>query len=377
MPQVAVLLDVSYGHARGVLRGALRFARTDRPVKLLTSLHGFHGPMPFGHVRIDGVLGMLFDDTLDERLHGLGVPVVNVSSSRADAEWPRVTPDDVAVGRMAAEHLLERGFRAFGFFTNERLGWSADRERGFVDAVEGAGFDCRVFRPDRPLPPERVVPVGLHEWIDSLPRPIGVFCGDEYLAWTFIGTAQDVGAQVPEQMAVVAVGNDPLVCESCDVPLSAVDAGSERIGFEAMALLTRLMDGQADPAERVSVEPSHVQTRRSSDVLAIEDPHVAAALRLINLRACDSLTVPEVLETIPVNRRWLERRFRDRLGRTIQGEIMRVRLERAKELLIDSELKIEAIAEQCGFPSGQHFHAVFRKATDTTPARYRRDRRAG
>lgn len=373
-------LDASFGYGREVLRGVLRYSRSHGPWKLLASLHGSRWPIPWDRLSFDGVIGSLWDPELDRRLQALAKPVVNVSAARSEQPFPAVWSDNMAIGAMAADDLLRRGFRHFGWLSDPAQGWTPDRGRGFIAAVEAAGYACDVFhaqRPDAADDSPLSAYSGMHAWVQSLPKPIGVFCGDEYQAWTFIGTCQDVGVEVPEHVAVIAAGNDDLICEACDVALSGVDMGAERIGYEAAGLLHRLIEGEPLPDKPLLVAPSHVVTRRSSDVLAIEDPTLAAAMRTIHEQACQPLTVKTLLAQLPgVDRRWIERRFRATLGRTVHDEIMRARLDRARQLLIDTDLKLEQVALRCGFPSAQHFGVVFRKNIGQTPAHFRRTTRA-
>ena len=370
---VGVILNASEGAARAALRGITRYARNEGPWKLLASIHGSPWQETWNHLHMDGIIGLLSSPEYDGPIQRRGLPAVNISSTRAQQPFPHLYADNAAIGRVAADDFLQRGFRRFAYFADPRPAWAHPRGQGFAQRLAQAGFECNVFTPHADASPDNAV-LGVHEWIDRFVTPLAVFCGNEALAWTLVGTAQDRGFDVPEQVAVIAGGSDPLICEAADVPLSGVDIGGERVGYEAAALLDRIMQGQPPPPphQPILIPPGPVITRRSSDILAIEDPDLAAAVRLINEHACDPLSVPDILNEVPVGRRALERRFKKILGRTIQSEIMRVRLARAQQLLIESDLNHDQIATRCGFPHAPHFGAVFRKHLHITPAQFRK-----
>lgn len=370
-PQVGVRVDASFGYGRSVFMGILRYARTHTRWKLMTSIHG-RFPLHVTELNLQGILAMEWSDEMRRYAEERAIPAVNVSSSYDPPPFPSILPDNLAIGRMAAEHLLQRGIREFGYYADPRVPWGRTRLEGFSKALALAGRSCHAFQPDDSATDNtRRMILPIPDWIGQLPRPVGVFCGDEPLAWTFIGTAQDAGVDIPEQMAVVAAGNDELICRACDVPLSGVDMNTESVGYQAASELDRQMrGGSARPT--ILVPPRRVVSRQSSDILAIEDPHIAAAVRMINQRACDPLSVDDILKEIPVNRRWLERNFKKVIGRTIQKEIMRVRIEKARQILLESNLPMEAVARECGFAQRHHMGKMFRRLTGTTPAAYRR-----
>ena len=375
-------MDASYGYGRGVLRGVLRYSRNHGPWKLFASIHSEHGALTrHRRFRLDGLIGQFPNEDLDADVAALRCPVVNVSSTRREQPFAAVWPDNARIGALAAGHLMERGFRHFAFYAEGNHGWAGPRQQGFTRELAEEGFEALTYPPalDTNGRTDRGSMPKLADWIANLPRPIGVCCGDEYQAWTFVGTAQDAGVPVPEQIAVIACGNDELVCLACDVPLSAVDIGAERVGYAAAAILDRTMAGHPAPSpdQPILIPPGRVVTRQSTDVLAVDDPRVAAAVRLINSEACKPLTVPDVLKDVPANRRWLERRFKQVLRRTIHQEIMRVRLETAKRLLIESDLPLAQIASRCGFSYQHQLGLAFRRAVGQTPATYRRTQRVG
>jgi LacI family transcriptional regulator len=177
---------------------------------------------------------------------------------------------------------------------------------------------------------------------------------------------------VPEQVAVMGGDEDTLLCETCNPPLSGVALTSERIGYEAAALLDRLLHGGPRPTEPILIEPTRVVVRQSTDTLAITDPDLARAIAFIRVHAATAVRVSDVLREIAVSRSWLERRFQEVLGRSPAEEIRRVRLERTKQLLADTDLPVRQVATASGFASREYMAYAFKRATGLTPREFRR-----
>ena len=378
--RVALYLDLEYGFARQMLQGIVRYSRAHGPWKCLLQPAGSPSAGA-GHVaeRFDAaIIGMPHRPTI-EQLHAGGRPVVSTTSGILDQPFARVWPHNEAAGRLAATHFMELGFRQFAYVGQSARGFSQLRHRGFEHALNRAGLSCDdltdTFEAVTARKGGEEAVKALRMRLAELGKPLAVLTATEWVAWTLVGMSLEAGIDVPEQMAVMAVGNDPLICEVCDIPLSGVELNFGRVGYEAAAMLHRLLDGEKAPLEPVHVAPQRVVTRQSSDILAIDEPYVAQALRLIHQRACNRLTVDEILHAVPVNRRWLERRFRDLLGRTVHQQITHTRMARARQLLAESDLKMPDVAERCGFDHVQHFGKVFRETVGQTPAAYRRAHR--
>jgi LacI family transcriptional regulator, galactose operon repressor len=177
---------------------------------------------------------------------------------------------------------------------------------------------------------------------------------------------------MPEQVALAGVDNDDLFCELARPPLSSVAIPAERIGYEAAALLDRLLAGARPPRQPLLLPPVRLVARQSSDVVALDDPNVAAALRVIRTNAHVALRVADIVRKVPISRRALERRFRQALHRGLGDEIRRVHVDRAKDLLAATDLPVAMVAERSGFCGSGHLCVVFRQDTGQTPTAYRR-----
>ncbi len=275
-------------------------------------------------------------------------------------------------------HLLERGIRRFGFCGFSREPWSSERRDGFVEAVRAAGCDCAVFESvwrGRDVPTWEDDQRDIRAWIAALPRPAGIMTCNDVRGLHVINAAALLGIAVPEEMTVVGVDNEVTFCELCDPPLSSVAPDPERIGFEAAVLLESLMGGRRRAPRLVRVPPLGVVRRQSTDALALEDAAVAAALRYIRKQALHGCTVDDILKRVPLSRSSLERRFRKHLGRSPQDQIRRVQVERIKQLLAETDLKLPDIASLCGYEHPEYMNVMFKRLTGSTPGRFRRARR--
>jgi LacI family transcriptional regulator len=383
---IRIGLVMSYGldFYRDILRGIKAFAET-RPHWVFTPIapepRAVRAMRPLRH---HGMIAHIFNRELADALIEARMPVVNVSGVLPDLPVPRVGVDHFAVGRLAAEHLLDRGLRHFGFVGYLDHAFSVGREAGFRATLEATG--CRVasyHESDR----AKRDPTGLWEWNDGLrrwltglPRPVGILASHDPQGVELSEVCRHSGLRVPEEVALVGVDNDDLLCELARPSLTSVALPAERIGFEAARLLDRLLT-RPHPRPRPSgsvllLPPQGVVTRVSSDVLAVDDAEVAAALRFIRQHAHESIQVKDVLDEVPVSRRTLERRVRAALGRGVWEEIRRAHLERGKSLLAETEMSMSEVARHAGFSDQRQLSVVFRQETGLTPTAYRRQYRA-
>ncbi len=325
----------------------------------------------------DGVIAAAFHAEV-EGLYDLSIPTVDIVGSLGHDVAPLVHANDVSIGRAGAEHLLERGFRRFGFIEIDEpeATWSHERRQGFVEAVAQRGYDCEVYGMPRPVGqggPQlwEQQQQALAAWIQALPKPVGVMTSTDLMGQQFLEACLRAGVIVPEQVAVIGADNDELICGIASPPLSSVIINDEQRGYAAAALLDRLMNGEPPPEKPVFIEPSGTAERGSTDILAIDDQAVVRALRYIRDHACAKIGVDEVVAQVPLSRSVLERRIKKVLGRTINEEIVRLRLNTAVELICETELDLKNIAYKAGFRSQSYMNAVFRRKLGRTPGSYR------
>jgi LacI family transcriptional regulator len=366
-PHVALIIESSIEYGRGLLRGIARWLREHGPWSIFLEQRELGAALP-GWIRAwdgDGIITR----SDDPRIVKSGLPTVGLYDRAEDRlRLPMILNDNLAVGRMAAQHLADRGFRHLAYYGLRGERWSELRLEG-VAAVAASVKATLAVHPSGgrwEASQER-----LRRWIFGLPRPLGLVAANDIHGLRALDACRRAGLAVPEQVAVVGADDDAELCELSDPPLSSVTFNPERVGYEAAALLDRLMATRAGPGEPLLVPPLGVSTRQSSDILAIDDADVAKAVHYIRRHAFEGITVGDVLQEVPLSRRALEHRFRRRLGRTPKEEIQRLRLERAKSLLASTDLPLARISDRLGFHQPAYLSAVFRKQTGMTPAAYR------
>jgi LacI family transcriptional regulator len=373
-PTIVLILDSRYGYRREMIRGVSAYAGSHTRWRLRID------PTPPGRAkttRSDGVIVSAGSRKNLDRLRPASGRIVHVCEALEGPPVPTVLPDDEAVGRLAAKHFLDQGFRRFAFYSAypATYSWVAPRRRGFTEALKAAGFDCETFRPPRGAAGRRReggFESALRKWLSGLAKPIALFAANDLSAHQVAEACLDLGLSVPEEVAILGVDNDVLLCESATPPLSSVDPGFQRVGFEAARLMDRLLAGEAAPEEPIVLEPVGIVTRRSSEAIPIEDRGFVRALVLLRQRACEPVSVDMVVREARISRRRLEQRCREVLGRTPHDEIVRVQMEKAQRLLAESRMKVDQVGRQCGYAYAQNFCATFRKKMGMTPASYRR-----
>lgn len=374
---VALLIETSNAYARGVLEGALDYVRKHEPWSLYVPEQERGAPPPewLARWKGDGIIARIETDEIAEAVRKTKLPVVDVSAARICPDMAWVETNDEMIARLGAEHLIERGFRTLAYCGDSGFNWSVWRRDHFLRIVKEAGLEAIVYEAIPRSDPayswiqERQ---RLAKWIRQLPRPVGVMACYDIMAQRLLDVCRDIGVAVPEQMAVIGVDNDSLVCELASPRLSSVIPDVHRTGYEAARLLDRMMSGENVPPVGHFIEPLGVETRMSTDVLAIEDADVAAALRFIRENAWRRINVADVLREVPVSRRVLESRFKKLLGRTPRQEIMRLHTDRVKRLLAETDMSLAEIASRTGFEHVEYLSFAFKRETGQTPGEYRR-----
>ncbi len=375
-PHVAVLVDTATGWGRRVVRGIGRYVRKHGPWDIWIEARDQRAALRLP-VRWcgQGIIARVPDHATARHVVAARVPVVNVSAVQLKGiHLPGIRTDLQASARMAAEYLLDRGFRNFAYCGIEWWSYTDYHRRGFAKVLGDAGYSCDVYRPSGRKGPRTAAHIQQRDligWLERLPKPLAVLTWTTKCGHQVIQACRHAELLVPEQVAVLAADEDDLLCDMCNPPLSGIALTSERIGYEAAALLDRLMHGEPAPAEPVLIEPSGVVTRQSTDTLAIDDADVASAVAYIWHHAADPIQVRDVLRAVPVSRTRLERRFQTVLGRTPAAEIRRVHLERAKHLLAETDMPVPEVAVASGFGSREYLSYVFKSQTGLSPQKYR------
>jgi LacI family transcriptional regulator len=406
-PRVVLLLIPFAGYDRGLLEGIARYAHLHGPwtfclsgdypempvpasdsmsgdIAGLEYLSGMVTDMSLPNLKrwgAKGVIGRIQNSKMAKTLLASGLPVIGIDLPAAPPSRgnlllgiSEIRADSRQAGRLAAEHFLERGFCSFAFCGYEGRVWSQRRQEGFTERLLEAGFSCQVYQP-APLKHglfwKQELPMVM-AWLKSLPKPVAVMTCNDIRGRQVLEASLLGGLEVPEEVAVVGVDDDHLICNLSNPPLSSVAVNLNQAGYQAAELLDNLIRGEVREPRQIVAEALWVVGRRSSDVIVTEDRHVAAALRFIRDHARQAINVDDVVRYAGISRRGLEIRFRRAMGRSIRGEIQRIRLVFTKQLLTETNLPTERIAALAGFCSLPYLMSMFRRETGMTLAQFRR-----
>ncbi len=381
-PRVALLIETSREVGRSILSGIERYARLYGP----WTFHLFPGDLAqqLNDVQTwdaTGIIARIETPEIAQAIMNKGLPTVALdlyedqkSPSGSFRNTCEVYVNSYEVGRAAAEHLLERRFDNYAFVCEvNNVLWSKDRERGFDDTLRQAGFDFYRYTPSR-----KSIPWGeeIHElgkWLESLPKPVGVMAAMDVRGRQVIAACQEAGIRVPEDVAVLGVDNDSLLCKMCSPRMSSVILDSENGGYQAARILDGLMKGRITQKKTFLINPTGIASRESTERSEILDPLVTQALRFIHLNSMIALSVQEVVKHVGTSRRLLEIRFQNVLGRSILQEISSARLERVKQLLLKTDLKVREIAESCEFGTDGYLCRFFLRESGQTISEFRKN----
>jgi len=379
-PLVGMAVDGASTYGRAVMRGAMQYIQVQRRWEIFSALRGTFDSPPMPWPKCDGAIMAGVQQELFERICTQSRFPISCSGATPASHPYVICLDDVATGAMAAEHLIECRLKSFGYYgvVGNVASHSIRRHRGFTEALARKGYSCAVspVNLQRDTLTKREVQEHwppLIEWLRGLPKPVGILAVDDAFAHDLAAACQHADFGVPEHVAIIGVNNDDLLCVSAATPLSSVDPDFSRMGYGAARMLDRLLHGEKlSEAERhVMLPPVRVVQRQSTDVLAVDDPDVADAVRYIREHACNPCSVDEVLRQVSVGRRRLERLFARKLGYSPATEIVRVQIETAKQLLSRPEIKLAEVSHRCGFANPPSFTRAFTRVVGVTPSNYR------
>lgn len=374
MRQILLILDTTGIYGRALLLGLGASARTHGHWRFLAGPGAGDLPMPkVQSLQGDGIIVQMNSRSTLAEILASGIPAINVSARFSEPGLPSVVTNSQSIGKLAANHFIERGFQNFAYLGFTGWSFSEQRRDAFRDAL-------RVHNPSgifHELAVEGTEGLAMlasrekvREWLQRLPKPIAILAANDHLAIMISATCQLLNIHVPEGVAILGIDNDPILCEFADPPLSSIDVNISQVGFRAATLLNQRMAGESVPAMTM-IEPLGVVTRQSSDVLSIEDTLIASAIRFIRANAHRNIQVEDILSELKMNRRALERRFRRAIGRSPAAELRRHRIEIAKRLLSTTDQSMADVASASGFLYPQHMAVAFRQIAGVTPSDYR------
>ncbi len=370
-PKVALLIETSNSYARELLHGVRAWVREHGPWSIRLTEQGRGAAVPAWLRRWDGhgVIARVENAPIARELRATRLPVIDVSAALPRLVFPRVATDAAGAARLAATHLADRGLRHFAYCGDARFHWARRRGEAFARAVRPEAESCALFSPRPAAVDEEVKAIA--RWLLTLPRPVGVLASLDLRGQQVLAACRLAGLAVPDEVAVIGVHNDELLCELCDPPLSSVIPNATRAGYEAAALLARAMAGGNVPVKLHAIAPLGVAARQSTDVAAVGDAKIAGAMQFMRARAAAGANVGDVLRAVPMARTALERRFKAAFGTAPHAHMRRLRMERVQLLLASTGLTVAEIAEATGFEHPEYLSAMFRRECGLTPRAYR------
>jgi LacI family transcriptional regulator len=356
-----------------------QFASKSGNWRTLIATLGEVGPQDIAAGRIDGaILGHWEDAETITALMQAKIPVVTTPHYQENIPFAQVIPDDYAVGVQAAEHLAAKGFRSFAYYgmcEATTFPWERLRRQGFLTTLTELGHSVNVH--DNTVPDwwrfqNDEQQLKLRRWLKSMPQPSALFACMDRFAYEAIRMAQEEGLTVPNDLAVCGVDNSLWVCMMSSPRLTSIPLNGRLVARQAAQTLNDLMLGKPAPAEPIYVPPLPVVQRESTDVTAYQDQDVAEAYKFIRAHAHEPIHVEDVLSRVLVSRRSLELRFKALTRSTLQDEIWRAHVDKARQLIIETDKPMWKIAEESGFRSETVFNVMFKRTTGITPSAYRR-----
>jgi LacI family transcriptional regulator len=380
LPHVALIVETSTAYGRAILSGISQYVREHGPWTVYIEQRSLQDSAPPWLERWagDGIIARASTPKSARKLLKSGVPTVDLNDQVRGLGLPQIHSDHAAIARLAAEHLMDRGFRDFAYFGFPVFEWSVRRQEAFTAHVQAAGHQIHGGLPARRVSWSHQQTSwedeidGVARWVKRLPKPLGIMAGNDIRGIQMLDACRRACVAVPEEVAVVGVDNEELVCMLAYPPLSSVIPDAFRVGYEAAELLDLMMSGGRVTEMLRSIPPLSVATRQSSDVTAIANPCLANAMRFIREHACQGIGVDDVLEHLTISRSVLQRLFRKELGQTILDALTAIRMQRVKQLLSETDLSLADVADRAGFSYVEYLSTSFRRQTGLSPTAYRR-----
>ncbi len=373
-PKVALLIETSNEYARGVIKGIHEYIKKHTRWTVYLGEYSRGEPKPEWLLSWegDGIIARIENQGIADLIEKCGLPVVDISAANLIPGIPWVETDDRAISLMAIDHLIECGFKNFGF-VEVNFNWSKWRGESFAEVLRQRDFQCHCLHLSRKsnLTWEEEQKE-IEAWLKEIPKPIGIFASYDLMGRQIIESCHRLGFMVPEEIAVLGVDDDPFICELCSPTLSSIIPNTQKTGYIAASLLEKLISNKKIEKLEYRIKPIGIKNRRSTDTIAIENRYISKAIHYIYENAQSGvINIKDILAFLPMSRRVFERTFENIVGRTPYKEMQRVRVNRIKELLHDTDLTLMDIAERAGFEHVSYMSYLFKRETGITPVQYR------
>ena len=376
MKRIAILVETSLASGRQIVTGISRFLdeHNDWTVFQHSGPLGAMEPAAISQWQGDGIIARIANPELLALIQAKGLPAVDVLGNVHPQPFPLVKCNDQAIGESVAKHFVENAHTAFAFIGLADECWSLEREAGFKGELEAHQDAVHTFHINQQYAQEQIVGGSfdsIKAWLSELPTPIGLMVASDQLAPIVFEACHQLGLSIPENVSVVGVDNDRPFCNLCRPRLSSVEPNHELVGYRAAQTLERLINGETLDQQVIEINLHTLHQRLSSELIAINDRALLKALNYIREHASAGTNLDTIAKASGLSRSVLQRRFREKLNRTVGDVILNEKLRTAREMLRDTELPISLVAERSGFNCQEYMNHIFKKHLQTTPRKYR------
>jgi len=361
LKKIILLIETSREFGRELLNGIARYSKLHGPWSFYLEPRGLKSSIPrIKNWNADGII--MRNSIISSDLINLKLPtILCLHESRRLKYLPVVTTDCSVIAKLAGEHLLNRGMKNFAFCGFDNYEWSNERKEYFKSYIQEAGFNVDIYEQGNKNISWDKEQLLLTKWLAKLPKPAGIFACNDDRGQQILEACKAGRINVPEEVSVIGVDNDPIICGFCDPPLTSIALNTDYAGYAIAELLDRLMSGEPMTGQEIKVTATHVVRRQSTDIIFVEDKAVSDALIFIRQNAKNKIRVDDVVEHTCLSRRSLESRFRKIVHRSIQEEIRRIRTDLIAQMLVETALTISEITAMFNFTDVEHISRYFKK----------------
>ena len=379
MAKILLLTDFSSGYSRNLLKGIVRYSKEvgnwsfQRMPLYYRMLYGENGVVEWAKKwQADAIIAQLSDVNI-ELLNDLNIPIIVQNYRDRNKAVSNLTGDYFNTGVMAAKFFLNRGYRNFAFYGFKGAIWSRERADGYSHEIEKQGYKLAVLENDNKDKEEwSYNHTVLGNWLQSLPKPVALFACDDHFALQISETCNVYNSNVPDDIAILGVDNDDLLCNISDPPLSSIVLDVENGGYNAGKLLHQLITKEITEPFNIVVNPLIIERRKSTEKYAVSDKNIRTILNYIEKNYANHLSVEELVKQVPLSRRVLEKKFKEETGESLYQYIQNYRIDQFTRLLITTDYSLFEAALQSGFENYKNVSRIFRKYKSLSPAEYRK-----
>lgn len=381
MCKIILLSDFAEDYGKNLLRGIARYSKDHGPWTFCRmpgyyrDTIGIDGILAWAKEwKADGIIGQFYNNEEVWKFTKANIPVIAQDFKERFKEIPNITGAYRETGRMAADYFLRKGFKNFAFYGFRNIVWSRERAEGFKERVKEAGHDVNHYeRTDsRAVDLWHYKPSALNRWLKSLPKPVALLSCDDNLGNHITEASRLIKIKIPDEIAVLGVDNDEMLCELSDPPLSSIGLDTEKCGYDAARLMHHMIENRGGSYDDIVVRPTQVNSRVSTDIFASADKYIVDALRYIHENLDKNLKVDQVLKEVPMSRRSLEKRFVMTTGYPVYEYIYNKRIERFTQKLLETDMTIFEIALDLGLSDSKNIARQFKQIKGLTPVAYRK-----